>query len=155
MDEPDWACILEFLYEIGESHSAGFHEIAPDNRMVQETGLNPRTIEDAIYFLEEQDLVKVEEAGHTDRDEYNNLINPTTRRIKLEREGFQVAHDREQTSRQEETNNEIGNFTLALVFVGILQTAATLINPEETIEAIAILMGLLVVLGGVLYWIKN
>ena len=155
MDEPDWAHILEFLYERGESHSADFHRISPDNRMVLETGLDPITVEEAILFLEEQGLIKVEETGHMDLDEYNDPINPTSKKIKLEREGFQVAHDREQASRQEETNNEIGNFTLALVFVGILQTAAAVITPDDTIEAIAILGGLLVVLGGVLYWSKN
>jgi DNA-binding transcriptional ArsR family regulator len=127
MSEPEWAQTLAVLYNrVGAVEipleEESMHE---GHELVESTELSPQEVMETIEYLEKMDLVDTQKIAPADveRDEYGDPVAYSHRKLRLRREGFDVAHDREQGLRQEGSSTAVAMLTGVLAVAAIVQSA--------------------------------
>lgn len=124
MTRMEWEIVLDDLYEMG-----GYGEYPNEQ--------TERDIDENINILLRLDMTRgeIEEAAVTLRDsglvEFGETVDspedkpPNRRRfIQLEKEGFNLAHDRRQAEQSRTSNQSVALLTLVLAIVGLAQATA-------------------------------
>lgn len=120
MDEPDWAKIVRVLYY--EAPDIPDEEISKRHPFVTNTDLDPQTAEEAVVALKNWGMVEevVKERKGDYDPETGKLDGEVVHGYRLESDGFDVAHERELSSRQNRINRSISIFTVTLVVVEVI-----------------------------------
>lgn len=123
MNEPGWAEVLETIYSNEPDTPKG--KINEDHPFVTDTNLNRESAIAAIRSLKKWDLVEEESAsvkGDVGKEQTGRIPRSEVQ-YRLTTDGFEVAHDREQSKEQSKNNQAIVLLTLALAFVAIVDTS--------------------------------
>lgn len=141
MSEPDWAEVIEVLYS--EAPDWPSHEITADHLFVKKTSLDEEAATETVEALESWGLVAVE----VTEMELNEVDSPEASAwgYKLTKDGFEVAHQREQAQRDLTANQSL-NF---LTFVLAVAAASELIHVSQMTDnliAVVLVGGMAVML---------
>lgn len=126
-DEPDWAKVLSVIYEQGgyiDSYPIGAGTPPDTHKLVRRSGLSPLAVDMAVLVMREARLAVVPERAEGYPFELITEVRGVD--LALTQRGFEVAHERELTKRQDRTNTTLVVFTLALV----LATLVEVLPPE-------------------------
>lgn len=108
MPDPDWAAILDEMYEASET----LVHRAPDEEVYEYELYHPMSSESDLSASEiRSELKYLEKVGLIEEFDDEGWIRPSKR-------GVQVAHERQIADRQNQTNQALVAFTFALVLVG-------------------------------------
>jgi hypothetical protein len=132
MSEPDWAKLLSITYNrTGEAKfkTDSEREILPeilsniDKHEYESISIEHNEFRDSIEYLENMDLIhrRKDNIGTVNDQEYISKIT-------LTKDGFDVAHEREQKKTQHQNNRNVLLFTIVLAFSALLQTFADLMS---------------------------
>ena len=142
MDNPDWAKVLQILYEgAPEMYDIAITE---DHIFVQETGLKKDTVENAVEKLEEWSLIKKEQRSILRDPEEESVLIPDFG-YQLSEEGFKVAYDREISRRDAHINQALVIFTFVLAVAELIG-----IYPNNNVKAVGSFLLLLSLCYGIL-----
>lgn len=124
MDRRPWLQVLDALYEMGGYGEWPTDEtkcpLNPDLNVAERTDLSPETIEEAALTLHHSGIIDINQTSDTSEDK-----EPNHRRCaRLERAGFDLAHDRLQARRNRASNQSVAFLTFVLAVVGISQATA-------------------------------
>jgi hypothetical protein len=151
MDEPDWAKILRYLH----NHNGEIRSIVEFDEENEEEPSNEEH-EQALY----QDLrEKIDLSGTTTKDiveTHKHLQNTGLAKfeqrseyaaLKLTTDGFEVAHERELSKRDNRINQSLVFFTFILVLAQIIDVVPVS-NKAKVLSALVILAGM----AAAIYW---
>lgn len=138
MEEPNWAGLLSIVYE-GEGEVK--FPLVNDSReldieFLEEVGLftdsnySSEEVFETFEYLDEHGLISWKYTDHDilGRDDHGHKIkeNPDNVQLTLEKKGFDVAHERELTKAQYETNKKSTHLAGYLVIAIAVQVLATI-----------------------------
>ncbi|WP_149782338.1 hypothetical protein [Natrinema hispanicum] len=139
MDEPDWAKVLQTVYNSKDGEI--FWPLDEDGieTTLDSTDLSQEEEDKAVKYLHEIDLLEKTTNGGRDR--------------RLTKKGFEIAHEREVQKRQETNNRNIVALTIALVGTGLIQALSSVyrLSGLERIFLAAISIVILLVVGFGIY----
>lgn len=115
MQRPDWAQMLNVIYENGGS--ATYHEprdggLSPENPFIEETRLTEEEVHEAVDLLRNASLVRNVRTGGGSGE----IVS-----LGLTEKGFDVAHERMIQERQERHDRVIAGFTVVLGVAALIQ----------------------------------
>lgn len=151
-NEPNWARILRSMYlgemTVSEDSLHGINrytnpetadKLKKVNQISSDTGINPTEVSRTIEFMRDIKLVEDLEPSEKEKPAFG-----------LSRKGFDVAHERELTKRQDRTNQILAILTAGLLATATAQASAAIFSlngVERTITfAAMIFIGAVVVL---------
>ncbi|MFC7202015.1 hypothetical protein ACFQJC_00680 [Haloferax namakaokahaiae] len=141
MEEPDWAEIVRVLYQQSPNLPTG--EINRSHPFVVETDLNRLEANKSVETLEEWGLVEREEIkSRWDSPGTGGLEGEREYGYKLTSDGFDVAHERELSARDNQINNSLVFLTFILVLaqiIGVLPLA----DWAKVLSGFVVLIGML------------
>ncbi|GAA0279669.1 hypothetical protein [Halobacterium noricense] len=145
MERPDWVGILEVLYHQSPPE---WNSDEPDGHpFVERTNYRPEEVEQVLEELKTRGLIdwsyvtEADEEIDMDDEEYLS----TSRDYELTKKGFDVAHDRELSKRQNTLNRSLVFFTFVLVIPEVL-SLANLSDALGTFAATVLFAGMLYVI---------
>lgn len=139
VNDPDWAKVLAKLYwNEGRYSATGDIEALSPQEGQEKKNRNKEALKGKLQ--KELDLKKADSEAvemmlnsMQQRDHVRWQIGKSAANITLEPDGFEVAHERELTKRQDRTNRILAILTGGLVFAALVQAfAATLSVPRES-----------------------
>lgn len=157
MDEPDWAKVLEVLYNEEDSVYREIEgELSSSHDLVEKSELTVDEVNSALVFLREQGLVEQEGVGQ--RVTKNEEEQWTHIKYELKEKGFDVAHERELrkkqqnlTEEQKEATDTLADFTVILGVTALVQALAAVVSASRyNVPLAMIYVGLLTIL-----WYKS
>lgn len=115
-----WEKVLDGLYNLGGygMWTASDEEIDSGADLVEETGLSPGTLDDAVSTL--GDRGNLLEYNMTVAEDGASRVT----RAQLTSDGFSLAHDRTESKRNRVANQSVAFLTLVLALVGLGQAIA-------------------------------
>lgn len=117
MTKPSWALVIRELYS--DSSTLPSDNISTGHPFV--TGdLNIQEAEDAVESLEEWGLIEREIKTREDWDSDSGKYQTVIHGYKLTSDGFEVAHERELSERNNKINTSLVFFTFILVLAQII-----------------------------------
>ena len=144
-----WPKILDIMYST--EGTATVEITADDNEeptqvdilLDQLDGISEPDMREAINLLSRAELVeKKQDSAGALKVEY----------LTLTKDGFEVAHERELSKNQEETNKNLAFFTLILGLAAILQTIAAALQIDQiSMRILLLLLTLIVTVGLAIY----
>ncbi|WP_144427176.1 hypothetical protein [Halolamina pelagica] len=132
MGEPDWATVLETIYE-EDIYWGEQEEIDENHPVVQEVDMDPQNVQNTLAYLSQTGLIGNVKAGMTadiprPGKEGEVPITDADRRsglyLGLTSKGFEVAHDREQNQRSQRINRALVMLTWILATSAMIQAIA-------------------------------
>jgi hypothetical protein len=142
MSTPNWASILEILYN--KSSYDLTTDIDSDHPFVSETKLDSEEVNVAISRLRNWELVTtVHVPGSGSEDELSDQDTA----LQLTEKGFNIAHDRNLSDRNDRINASLVIFTLFLVLINLLDFA-----PLKPVWRLLISLGFMIVLLALVIW---
>lgn len=137
MDNPDWAKILTMMYE--ESPEVPTTTISEDHPFVRGTDLDVEAATGATSNLERWGLLDTE-VTHVSMDNPSHERVPEEWGYHLSNDGFNVAHEREQSRQRNRINH-------ALVFLTFVLVLAQIIGVIPMNDASKVLSGFVIMVG--------
>lgn len=143
MTEPDWAKVLNYLYqnngkvivpseEDPNSESEGVTR--PNiNKLSSEIGSTEKELRQAIQFLGSNDLAdySLKSLDDSVTNQFGEKITDTGHEICLKADGFDVAHEREIKNRSQVINTSIMILTAILALTALIQATSSVFLLER------------------------
>jgi len=123
MGEPNWSKVLDVLYREGEAPKKPINRITRHHLLCERTDLEPGQIEQSLIYLDDNGLISLNSVDHQET-RFGELENPRSEKIILKAEGFEVAHERELSKRQEGASTATAYLTAVLAVTAVVQATA-------------------------------
>jgi len=148
MNEPDWAKVLEYFYQ-ERNVDIQFYEGLPPNELdaIKNSDIDQDSLEEILFHMEEIGLLEYKEVPVSVATQEGNH-ETTSANFTLSEKGFEVAHEREITKSQQETNRSSARLSAYLVVAIILQSLISITQLEggwEVVLLSLIILGLVFV----------
>lgn len=158
MAEPAWAQVLSVMYHQGKSVTVPFNleDLDDEHALVEETNLGSEEVANALEFLYGQNLVDIWRIPDDENDaiENENPVEHIQRQVEIEPDGFEVAHEREQSHQQIAGNYAIAALTAVLATTSLIETSIAYSSGNlDLVESVA--LGVMLMAAGVVflvYW---
>ncbi|MCU4801325.1 hypothetical protein OB920_13170 [Halobacteria archaeon HArc-gm2] len=137
MDKPDWAQIVQVMYRVSPTEPNT--SIDEDHPFVTKTDLDVERASEAAESIESWGLLNRYESRIEDINEETGEQEPMISEYTLTPDGFEVAHERELASR----NNDINQ---SLVFLTFVLVIAQLIGVTPISDAAKLFIGFMILL---------
>ena len=143
MEDPDWAKLLNYLYENQEPIEYSHEEpLTQSDDVVRYLDMEPDRLTELLTEMQYQSLVKCQSVTTVDGVRKQNYS--------LSTRGFDVAHEREITKSQQKTNRRSARLSGYLVVAIILQSLIAITQHEGGLEVILLSMIILALIFAVL-----
>jgi hypothetical protein len=137
MDDPKWATLLNEMYEADPSENEGVaeHDFTISS-LTQSTELSESEVRESVDKLEKWELVKSLTVNSETEGDFTA--------VSMEKQGFEVAHERELNENQQRSNIALAILTSFLVVGSLLQGYSAYLSHDSITDTITLSIVLLI-----------